>query len=36
MTENVKIYTPEEQESLGLEFNTQNTIYKTQYDQSLI
>lgn len=34
MTENVKIYTPEELEALGWEFTTLNNIYNLQYDQS--
>lgn len=36
MTENVKIYTPEELEALGWEFTTLNTTYNPQYDQSFL
>lgn len=36
MTENVKIYTPEELEALGWEFTTLNTICNLQYDQSFL
>lgn len=34
MTENVKIYTPEELEALGWEFTTANNVYSPQYDQA--
>lgn len=34
MTENVKIYTPEELEALGWEFTTANNVYSPQYNQA--
>ena len=36
MTENVKIYTPEELEALGWEFTTANNVYSPQYDQAFL